>query len=126
MNLLEKYSKTINELSNLKGVYGLYIFGSYAKNKQSKKSDLDICFLVDSNNKELIREIISNKTDEFDLNVLSQLSLSIQFEIIKTGKIFSITDEIKFKEQKMYVLRRYKDESWVFKNAYFRRYGVEV
>lgn len=127
MNLFEKYSLKIESLSNLDEVYGVYIFGSYAKGKRiSKKSDIDICFFINPNNENLVRELISEGNDELDIQIFHKLPLSIQFDILKTGKIFKINDKINFKEQKMKTLRKYKDESWVFKNIYYSRYGVRI
>jgi len=50
---LELIKKAINKIS-IKN-YCLLVFGSYAENKQSKESDLDICFLIE--NKKIEKKI---------------------------------------------------------------------
>ena len=53
--------KIINSiLRNTSGEYCLVIFGSYAKNKPKKDSDLDICFLSSDDKKKRIKPIIEN------------------------------------------------------------------
>lgn len=126
MSLLEKYSKIIEKIITLDGVFAVYLFGSYAKGKVSKKSDLDLCFFVDSKNSNLIKEIISYGNDELDISIFSDLPLSIKFDILKNGKVLKINNKEDFKEMKLKALRRYKDESWVFRNIYFKRYGVKI
>ena len=51
-NILYKFQKEITELTT---AYSLVIFGSYAKNKQNKDSDLDMVIIVED--KKLIPEI---------------------------------------------------------------------
>jgi len=126
MDLVEKYSSLIDKLSKLEGVYGVYLFGSFAKKKQKKRSDIDICFFIDKNNQNLREELMSNATEQLDISIFSDLPLSIQFDILKNGKALYVNNKKQFREIKMRTLRRYKDESWVFKNIYFRRYGVRV
>jgi predicted nucleotidyltransferase len=126
MNLQKKYKDIIKNLSNLKDVYGVILFGSYAKNKQKNKSDLDICFITNKNNKKLEIEILSSKNEELDLCLFHNLPITIQFEILKTGKTIQINNPNSFKEIKMNTLKKYKDCSWVFSNIYYRRYGVRI
>ena len=57
-NLLEKHQNILEELSALKGIYAVYLFGSYAKNKIKPMSDLDICFFIETNNENLAIEIL--------------------------------------------------------------------
>ncbi|MBN2422133.1 nucleotidyltransferase domain-containing protein [Candidatus Woesearchaeota archaeon] len=51
--------------------YSLLVFGSYAENKQEKKSDLDICFLIENKSieklmKPHLNDIKLNHTTEID------------------------------------------------------------
>jgi predicted nucleotidyltransferase len=64
INILYKIQEAISETTY---AYSLVVFGSYAKNKQNKDSDLDIAIIVE--NKESIKEIKANiesiKLEEF-------------------------------------------------------------
>ena len=126
MNLIDKYSELIEKLSEKKGVLGVYMFGSYAKNKQTKRSDLDICVFIDYDDENLHRDIVSFKNEEIDISVFHKLPLSIQFEILSKGKPIKINDAEKFKEMKLKILHKYKEESHLYKNAYYKRYGIEI
>lgn len=126
MDLFDKYFSLIEKLSSQKGVYGVYLFGKYAKNKATFKSDLDICFIIDKYDKNLEIELLSHKTDNLDISIFHNLPLNIKFDIIKTGKLIFCTNKDKVKTFKMQTLRQYKEESWVSRKIYARRYGVQV
>ena len=80
----------------------MYVFGSYGKGRSGPLSDVDIgVFLKGSEDYwkkrlQLIGEITSIlKTDEVDLVILNEASLSLRFQVIKTGKIIFSRDEEK-------------------------------
>lgn len=126
MNLYQKYFNLIEKLSKNKDIYAVYLFGKYAKNKQTQKSDLDICFVINNNSKELEKELVAHKNDELDISILSNLPINIQFDIFKTGKLIFINNKTKLKQIKLSILHQYKEESWVCKRIYKNRYGVTI
>ncbi len=93
--LSEQYNKLVDVLSKQEHVRLAYLFGSVAKGKAGKLSDIDIAVLLDESlNKEqrfdLQLELISDisellKTDKIDMVVINEAPLSLKFEIIKAN-----------------------------------------
>ncbi len=63
---LELVSKLIEKIPTKN--YSLIVFGSFAENKQTKKSDIDICFLIDSKETEKIMKPYANEV-KFDYTI---------------------------------------------------------
>jgi len=60
--------------------YSLLVFGSYAENKQSKNSDLDLCFLVESKPQEdKIKPYLNEVSLEFPLKIDAHFILFSDF-----------------------------------------------
>jgi predicted nucleotidyltransferase len=126
MDLYEKYKKLIEEISNDTDIYGVYIFGSYAKKRQKPMSDLDICFFINPKNINLYNEILSYKSEKFDPSIFHVLPLHVQFEILKYGKPVIIKNTNLFRIQKLKYLRKYHEESGLMKRLITKRYDVKL
>ncbi len=126
MDLLNKYSKLIEELSKLKGVYGIYLFGSYVSGNIKPLSDIDVCFVVDEKDENLSIELLSEKNGKFDISLFHKLPLSIQFEVIKKGKLIKINNLEKIREQRLKYTHKYREESHILKKLIAKRYEVEA
>lgn len=126
MNLLDKYQNQIEKLSNIKGVYGVYIFGSQVQGKKKPMSDLDVCFFINESDKNLFYELMSYKTKDFDINIFHKLPLHLQFSILKNGEIFIVKDLEKLREQRLKYARKYREEGGLLKRLMKKRYGVEI
>ncbi|NMX21371.1 nucleotidyltransferase [ANME-1 cluster archaeon GoMg4] len=97
--------KVVEFLSKQKRVKLAYLFGSVAKGKEGKLSDIDLAFFLDESlsKKEgfhlqlkLILELTSIlKTDKVDLTVMNNAPLLLNYNIIKHGKI--LKDDIETK-----------------------------
>ena len=125
-NVKEKIPVISDYLSGISELSAAYLFGSYARGEQDHASDIDIALLFHENfssekmdEMELaiwkkLTEIM--KTDEIDLLVMNRIPLSIQFEIIKSGKIICNNDNdhrIQFEliaSAKFWDFKRVKDE----------------
>ena len=84
-----EYFKSKNE------VVSVYLFGSYVKEKQHKKSDLDIAVLVSNNidNNYSVELFDLIKEVEIEIKILNDTQLFFQFQVIKTGKKIYCSDE---------------------------------
>lgn len=69
--LLYKIQESISEITF---AYSLVVFGSYAKNKQNKNSDLDLSIIVE--NKEMIKEIRA-RIDSLKLEEFTKIDYEI-------------------------------------------------
>lgn len=91
---IEDIKKMLNEVLNSTEVEKAILFGSYAKKKPSKTSDIDI--LIDSNGKikglkffaiiDMIREKFNKEVDVIDKTEIDKNS-KIEKEIEKTGVV---------------------------------------
>ncbi|BDR66051.1 type VII toxin-antitoxin system MntA family adenylyltransferase antitoxin [Clostridium tetani] len=95
-NLKEVIDILDNNIEKLVEDYGiklLYIFGSYAKGKNNKNSDLDIAVLLDENYNPMDKlRLIGDltlifKRDDIDLVILNSASPVLRHQIIKYGKL---------------------------------------
>ncbi|GFO97728.1 nucleotidyltransferase [groundwater metagenome] len=125
--LREQDNKLIDYFSKQENVRLAYLYGSAAKGKEGKLSDVDIGVLLDDSlsKKERfesqlkfigdITEIL--KTNRIDLVVMNDAPNSLNYEIIKTNRPLLIrnkTDKIDFEYR---VLLRYLDRKYYEKRA---------
>ncbi len=72
-------------------VLAVLIYGSYASNEQSEKSDVDICIVVGDNDKEKIKQIIpemlkiSGKNERYDIRIFEIMPLYMKIEVINNN-----------------------------------------
>ena len=109
----------VNYLSSVSQLIAAYLFGSYAKERQDQMSDIDIALLFRNefsteqmNKLELsiwqkLTAIL--RTDEIDLLVLNHVPLSMQFEIIRTGKAICNNDNDRRIDFEIHTCARYWD-----------------
>lgn len=127
MTLSEQYNKLVDFLSKQEHVRLAYLFGSVAKGKAGKLSDVDIAVLLDESlNKkqrfDLQLELISDisellKTDKIDLVVINEVSLSLKFEIIKANYPLFVRDRMEKIDFEQMVMSRYLDRRYYEKRA---------
>lgn len=101
-NLTAKILDISAYLSNVPPLISAYLFGSYAREQQDQVSDVDIALLfhhdlsdeqVDKLELSIWQKLTAIlRTDEIDLLTLNQAPLSMQFEIIRTGKVICNND----------------------------------
>ncbi len=91
---IEEIKKMLKELLGDKPVYQVILFGSYAKKKATKKSDVDLIIDTNSELKSFallklicqIEEKLQKKVDGFEKNEIIENSL-IDKEIKETGVV---------------------------------------
>ena len=72
-----------------KEILGIMLFGSYSRNQQTNRSDIDICIIapnIDSHG--LYSYILSQidvKTKKYDIRMFSELPIHIKIRIIEYG-----------------------------------------
>ena len=136
--LSEQYNKLIDFLSKQEHVRLAYLFGSVAKGKAGKLSDVDIAVLLDESlNKkqkfDLQLELISDisellKTDKIDLVVINEAPLSLKFEIIKANCPLFVRDRMEKIDFEQMVMSRYLDRKYYEKRAsseFLKKVAVE-
>jgi len=109
--LLEKYNIKL-----------IYIFGSYAKGKNDKNSDLDIAVLLEKgynplDKLSLIGDFIDIfKRNDIDLVILNDANPVLEHQVIKYGKLVYMKDEDVKVFYEVRVLKEYMDMEY-FRNT---------
>ncbi len=113
------------ELTKIKEIFAILLYGSYALGKANKRSDLDICLVLKTNSKEIISKvyqetlILSGKNEKYDIKIFESLSLKIKFEIIETGKIIYAKNVQELQEYFYFYRKLWQDQSvnWLEKKG---------
>ncbi len=126
-SLNEKYDKLADFFNKQRHVRLAYLFGSAAKGKAGKLSDVDIAVLFDDSlsKKErfklqlkLIGDIAALlKTDKVDLVDINEAPLSLKFEIIKANCPLFVKDRVVKIDFEQEVMSRYLDRRYYEKRA---------
>jgi len=81
--ILIDFNKIAREIGKIKGVLGVYLFGSFVKGENYR--DIDICVIGNLERKE--KNIIERMgSEKIDISFFEELPLYIKFEVIKNGK----------------------------------------
>lgn len=128
-------------LYNREEVVFAYLYGSMARGKENKLSDIDIAVYIDESKKpasgtfgyrsELITELQSLVKREVDLVILSEVSILLAVNILKNGKLLFTKSKKKRIEFHKNIMRKYLDfipiynlqEKYLKENLEEGRYG---
>ena len=110
----------VKEISKLKFVSAIFIFGSQVTGKARSDSDTDIAVLTKSASRKQDLQIQGFSSDKIDISIFSRLPLVIQFRVLKEGKLFFCRDENQLHNTKYETFRRYLDYSYFINNFYRR------
>lgn len=99
---IEEVKKNLNNhkdrLVNKYNIELIYIFGSYATNKNNENSDLDIAVYLGGKPDAFIRlEILDElvgifRREDIDLVILNKVNIVLQFQVIKYGEVVYMKD----------------------------------
>lgn len=112
MEFLKINLKDLLESYNLKLIY---IFGSYAKGKNHKNSDLDIAVLLDNQYNHLDKLSLMGdlidifKRNDVDLVILNDANSVLKHQVVKYGKILYMENEDVKVNFEVRVLKEYMD-----------------
>ncbi len=111
----------VDEIKNIKGVEGIYLFGSYARKKTKPFSDIDICVITDKDiQKKRREEILSCSSRKIDISIFSDLPLNVRFRMFKEGKILYQKDELFLHRTRSNTLKSYLDFKPIIDRHYDR------
>ncbi len=114
----EEFTSVVTRIKTLLGddVDFIVLFGSVATKHTHKLSDVDIGVKVSLNEdqyahifSELLSLFDSTKNPHIDVTLLNMASLSLQFRVVRDGKILYLRDEDDWQKYVEYVLTRYPD-----------------
>lgn len=104
----ENIGKIAEEISKIKNVQAVYLFGSYAAGKNHPLSDIDLCVIGNLNEKEKSRAM-EYLSDNLDISIFNDLPIFIKIRVFKEGKPLVIKDKEFVDNAKMKTLREYLD-----------------
>ncbi len=117
----KEIKSVVDEIKNIKGVEGIYLFGSYARKKTKPFSDIDICVITDKDiQKKRREEILSCSSRKIDISIFSDLPLNIRFRIFKEGKVLYQKDELFLHRTRSNTLKSYLDFKPIIDRHYDR------
>ncbi len=96
-------------------VLGILVYGSYATEKATPRSDIDICVVLGKGKdiskrlKEIWEKVNVNKKN-YDVKTFEELPLHIQIEIIKKNKIVYTKDKPELYEYFYFYRKLWKDQ----------------
>lgn len=88
----EDIGKVAREISKIKNVKAVYLFGSYAKNKHGALSDIDLCVIGNLDNREKL-EVAGYGSDNLDISLFDELPIYIKFRVLKEGRPLIVKDK---------------------------------
>ena len=118
----ENIGKIANEISKIKNVKAIYLFGSYARGKIMPLSDIDIC-VIGSLSEEEKYKALEHLSDNLDISFFEDLPLVIQFRILRDGKPLFAREDAFLRELKLRTIREYLDYSSFYRQ--FCRRAIE-
>jgi len=107
--------KIVKDFEFLKyDVEAIILFGSYARNEQTSRSDIDVC-VVCGNKKEKIEKVWdkileSGITEKYDVKIFELLPLKMKISVIKEGKILCAKNEIELSHYFRFFRKLWEDE----------------
>ena len=115
---MEDFNKQIERITNLLKekieCEAIILFGSYARETQTKESDIDIAFKTNKRIKaqekfELVQELEEMLKIDVDLINLDDITDVFRYEILMNGKTLYCKDDFQFDMYKLDMYREYLD-----------------
>lgn len=105
--MLEEVQELSSKLKKLKTVKIAIIFGSVAKSKARKNSDIDICVITEDKHDDTPLEFSSHR---FDISLFHKLPLTVRYRVFNDGQILFNKDDKLLTKLKFWTLKFYLDE----------------
>lgn len=117
--LLKNLKEDLEEIKD--NVFAILIYGSYVTGKAHKRSDIDVCVVLKSTDKEQANHIfkqilrISAKNEKYDIKIFEQMPLFLKMDAIENGKIIYAKDTSELEEYFYFFRKLWQDQSvnWI-------------
>ena len=77
----------VKKLKRLDSVKAAILFGSYAKGRERRDSDLDICVIADND------DALKFSSKRFDISLFHKLPLVVRYHVFRDGEILFSKDD---------------------------------
>ncbi|HLD57959.1 MAG TPA: nucleotidyltransferase domain-containing protein [archaeon] len=102
-------NKVVDDIKKIGKVNAVFLFGSHATGTNKPYSDIDICVVAEGLTEEERIEILTNSSEKLDVSLFSDLSLLIQYRVLKDGKVLFNRDWLKLHRMKVKTVTEYLD-----------------
>ena len=114
---MDEIKKDFEFLKGRKEVKAVLLYGSYARNEQNIRSDIDICVVAPTlktpkDFAKLLREIWRNvDANKYDVRIFEELPLYLKIEVIRNHKIIFSEDPYELSYYFYHYRKLWKDQS---------------
>jgi hypothetical protein len=112
--LIENIKTHFSEIIQEKQIFGILLFGSVIYDKQTNRSDIDICIVAPKEEAEVllsfIWEKVNVKAHNYDVRIFSNLPLYIKIQIIKDGLLIYSTNKFDLYEYFYFYRKIWQDQ----------------
>jgi predicted nucleotidyltransferase len=112
----------VDRLSKNRKVMAIYLFGSQINGRARRDSDVDIAVLLADSTDKMECDVLLERRGDIDISLFHRLPLSIQFSILKNGRILYCRDKSFCEKVMRGILMRYLDFSSFILRHYNRVY----
>lgn len=123
---LAEARKIVKEISKSRQVKAIYLFGSYAKGKQTPLSDIDICVITAYALEDAEKDnILGNASDTMDISLYEDLPLAVRQRVLNEGKPLFLRDKRFVEDLQWRAFKEYLDFKPII-SSYVKKYLPDV
>ncbi len=109
----ERIRNDFDFLHDKKDVLGLLLYGSFARDDATGRSDIDICIVAPDGRKMLLREVLSRiRSKQYDVGLFESMPLYLKIEVILNHEVIFTRDILKLYEYFYFFRKMWKDQQF--------------
>lgn len=113
--------QTIRNLSKIRGIVAVILFGSQATGKARPDSDVDLAIITKNDSEREKIKVICEGNEVIQISHFNTLPIEIQFRIIKEGKVIFCKNKEELKKRKIATILKYLDFNYFLTKFYQRK-----
>ena len=103
---MDEIARITRLLKRIKSVKAAILFGSRARGRTRKDSDIDICVITDKDDD----SALELSSDIFDISRFETLPIVIRYHVFRDGKVLFCRDKAILTKLKFWTITQYLDE----------------
>ncbi len=121
---LTEIEELVKKLEPFNEVKAVYLFGSVAKGKATRLSDIDICVITDKAGEDVKAEISCLSSEKIEICLLEDLPMNLQVRVFKEGKVLFMRNERFISSIRADLISKYLDFKPILKRYYEKALGL--
>jgi uncharacterized protein len=118
----KEIQKIAEQISKIKNVKAVFLFGSYTTGKQNANSDIDLCVLGDLTEKEK-GIVMSYSSEKIDISLFEELPIWIKTRVFRDGKSLVTKDKKGVMNIAFKTMHEWEDFKPLIQQKVYRRFG---